>query len=286
MSGTATTASDVVVLLARARSGTHPLRDVLGSHPAVFATPEVFHANPHIESDAALAERVNFFRFLERDPAAYVTRSVSRARQEEVYLAYLDHLRGHSPKRYLLLDVKYNSTHHFDGPWRTVSDPPSFFRLVRQHRLRVLHLTRKNYLRYYLSLTEAQRKGEWFTESPAPDSPMEVDVAAMLRTMASCLAEDAAVEQALAGYKACLTVEYDGLFDARDARPSAAFLEQVAEWLSIDPQRFATQPRFRKQSRLGLADRITNYEAVEEALRGTPFEYCLADESMYRDGGT
>ena len=285
MSDDAGPGSDFIVLLARARSGTHPLRSVLGSHPEIFSTPEIFHNDPEIEDDVELAHRVNFFQFLERDPPAYVGRSSSSARQAEVFLAYLSYLRELSPKRFVLVDVKYNSTHHFEGPWRTVSAPPAFFHLTRSHRLRVLHLTRKNYLRYYLSLTQAQREQAWFTEAPATDAPMEVDIPGLLSAMWDCQAESEAVEGALAGYDHCLSVEYDDVFLPDDAGPSGEFLGQMADWLSVDPQGFEQQPRYRKQSRLGLSERITNYAAVEDALRGTPFEYCLEDERIYRAPG-
>jgi len=255
---------------------------VLGSHPDVFSTPEVFHDDPRIESDVDLATRVNFFDFLERDPAAYVRRGSSFAAQDQVFLEFLSYLRGLSPARYIVIDVKYNSTHHLDGPWQPVSGPPAFFSILRRHRVRVLHLTRRNYLRFYLSFTQAELTKTWFAHAPTDECRVVVDVPKLLDRMWACRAESEAVDRSLAGYDNCLTVEYDDVFAVPGGGPAPQFLDQVGRWLSIDPESFARQPRYRKQSMLTLRERIENYDAVEQALRGTPFEYCLEDERIYR----
>ncbi len=56
----------------------------------------------------------------------------------------------------------------------------------------------------------------------------------------------------------------------------------IAAWLGIPNDFSQTTSRYRKQSALPLRETIQNYAAVERALRGTGFEYCLEDEPMYR----
>src|ERR671916_608662 len=82
---------DVVIMLARQRSGTNALRDVLQSHPDIFCTPEVFHERP--SPDAHLEVETNFWNFLEAHPKGTVRRSQSLESQHELFVAYMRFLR-------------------------------------------------------------------------------------------------------------------------------------------------------------------------------------------------
>src|SRR3954451_13725991 len=135
---------DIAILLARQRSGTNPLRQGLGAHPHIFATPEVFPAEPSSRSESEWA--VNFFRFLEQHPKGTIRRALSLETQEEIFVDFLESVRNFSDKRVVLMDAKPNSTHHLGAPWRSPRDPSACFNCVTKHRRRTLHLTRRNYL--------------------------------------------------------------------------------------------------------------------------------------------
>ena len=274
---------EFTILLARQRSGTNALRQVLGSHPEIFCTPEVFHAAPERSSEPELAKQLNFFRFLERDPGAFVTRAASAERQEAVFKEFFfQHLHGVSPRPHLVVDVKHNSTHHFDGPWRQLGTAPAFLNLVKRHRLRVLRLTRQNFLRYYVSLMKARRTEDYFTHGPVADASIEIDVKEMLHALAACEREEAVLERTFGRYDRCHTVEYAELFPRNDGRAAGELLRGIAVWLSVDPASFQLEPEYRKQSSLGLPQTISNYAEVEAALSGTKFERFLEDEPAYR----
>ena len=274
--------STFIVMLARQRSGTNPLRSVLDAHPDVFCSPEIFHPQPSPE--AHLEVEMNYFEFLERHLKGDIKQVLtSLDSQERVFLDYLSYLRCFSDKRYVLLDVKYNSTHTLDGPWREVSREPELFLLIRRHGLRVLNLTRRNYLRYYLSWLKANESDRWTIDAGADgdDPVVTVDPDAMIFHLELCRSENDAIAASFSEYPRYLEVEYDDLFPELGEPPSREELARIAAWLAIPPAFPAEPPRYRKQAVRPLGETIANYGEVVEALRGTPFEYCLDDERMH-----
>ena len=188
--------SSFTVMLARQRSGTNALEAVLESHPSIFCTREVLHPSP--EAHAHLDPNLNYFRFLERYPAPTLAWARgSDASQEKLLLEYLRFLRGSTDKPRIILDIKYNAAHHFDGPWRSLVAEPHLLRLIRQHGLGVLHLTRRNYLRYAISLQKAIRTRQWVTPQdaspPARDDggdAVTLPADTLLDVLRGCRAED------------------------------------------------------------------------------------------------
>ena len=275
----------IAIMLARQRSGTNALRRVLHGHPEVFASPEVFHAEPSPGSE--FEWDMNFFRFLERHPKATAWRSQSVALQEEIFLDFLTFLRGFSEKRFVVLDVKLNSTHHLDGPWRSVTDVPSLFMFVKKHRVPTLHLTRRNYLRYYLSWAKAELTDSWAKWDQDPKGPtdeprLEVDVDDLMWRMDQCRSEELLTSRFLGGPPEYLTFDYDDMFPTLGSPVSNDVLRRVTKWLGLS-EAFATrEPTSRKMSALALPDTIKNFAEVEDALLGTVYEYCLADERVYQ----
>jgi hypothetical protein len=273
-------------MLARQRSGTNPLRSVLDAHPDLFCSPEIFHPQP--SPDAHLEVETNYFGFLESHTNGEI-RSVltSLEAQERLFLDYLSYLRCFSDKRYVLLDVKYNSTHVVDGPWRAVGREPELFLFIRRHGLRVLNLTRRNYLRYYLSWKKAELTARWTDESPSRDAPADdpsitVELEELLFHLTECQVESDAIARSFAGYPQYLEVEYEDLFPTFGKPPARQELRRLAAWLAIEPDFRTRGMRHRKQAVRPLNETIENYAEVEAALRDSPFEYCLEDERGYR----
>jgi hypothetical protein len=281
---------DVTVLLARQRSGTNALRDVLDSHAEIFCLPEVFQAEP--SPKARYEVEANYFNFLDgrRDQMKQIL--TSEEAQERFFLEYLQYLGSFSEKRYLIVDIKYNSAHNVDGPWRDMAAEPTLFEFIRRNRIRVLNLTRLNYLRYYLSWVKTEMTRKYHLHASNSDGPvrvddegLEVDLEDLLFRLELCRTEDQLIERMLGDYPRYMAIEYERLFPRIGAPPSEEVLGRIATWLGIEAEFTKIQPRYRKQSVLPLSEAITNYGEVAEALRGTDFEYVLNDEAPYRAQG-
>jgi hypothetical protein len=290
--------SGFIVLLARQRSGTNPLRSVLGTHPDVFCVPEVFNDQP--SPDWRLEVDTNWANYLVRRAGGDLRSVLAAPDHRELFLDFLEYLRAFSDKRFLLIDVKYNSTHHVMKYWRFLGEEPFLFTLLKAEGVRVLNLTRSNYLRYWLSEVKAQLTRSWeaFDEAvvgdtnwyrekyagrPARDEPtVKLDVGETLETLEHCRAENEMVRTSFAGYDRYLELEYTELFTQIGAPASEAGLERICGWLGISPDFAERRPQYKKQSALPLEQTIENYGEIAAALSGTAFEGCLEDEPLYR----
>jgi hypothetical protein len=288
--------SQIIILMARQRSGTNALRSVLESHPEIYCHNEVFSFNDRVSEKDPLLPAVNFFNFLLKYAREDLTRILPH-RHEVLFLDFIEYLRCFSSKRYIVIDVKYNTTHFLTEPYKWVPSSPTFappagapnvpylFFLIKRCGLRVINITRRNYLRYVLSESKAQATRVWQLREGAQatgDRSIRIsDTEALLRRLACCRAEDMLVDGYFADYGRFISYEYDNVFGADASEVSADVLSSLSKWLQVINS-FERKPTFRKQSHLPLDMAIANFEEVAAALRGTEFEYCLEDERMYR----
>ena len=279
--------SNVTVLLARQRSGTNALRDVLDSHPEVFCLPEVFQSQP--SPKARHEVEANYFNFLDERRGEIKGVLTSEEAQEALFLEYLAYLDTFSEKPRMVVDIKYNSAHNVDAPWRDLAAEPTLFAYIRRNGIRVLNLRRRNYLRYYLSWLKTERTRKYHLHASGADGAVkvedegiELELEEMFFRLELCRNEDRLIHRMLGGYDHYEAIEYEELFPRIGEPPADAVLGQVAGWMGIEPDFKKSQPRYRKQSVLPLEQAIVNYDEVAAALLGTEFEYVLEDEPTYR----
>jgi hypothetical protein len=279
----AATYPSFIVLLARQRSGTNALREILETHPDISCLPEVFSFIDK-DSDDPHKREPNFFNFLEKY-ASGDPRRMWPDHHETLFLDFLEYLRCFRAKQYVVIDIKYMSTRFLTEPWARNITSPYLFDLITEYDLSVLNIGRKNYLRYFLSNEKAAQTGRYHTWAGDTkfkgDHPMRVDVGFLLETLEKCADEDQSIRKRFAGYPKFALYDYADIFPGRTEEVSSEFLESVAKWLDV-PNVFSPVPHFKKQSVLPLAETIENFAEVQQALRGTSFEYCLEDEPAYR----
>jgi hypothetical protein len=270
--------SNFVIVLARQRSGTHALRSVLETHPEILCFPEILYTHPVTKRGVA----PNFLWFVERKTGTPASEAITVDNHEELFLAYLDCLRLVHDKRLKVLDVKYN---HALGVFAPTGDELALFSLLRRHKLPVLNLTRRNYLRYHLSSVKAKQSRVYLeigVGTSSDDQRVEVDTKSLMGRLQQCSAESERIARSFEGYDRYFTIDYDDLFTYLGGPISERVLLEIAQWLGIPPEFPRQTPHFKKQGILPLEETIMNFKEVEAALRGTPFEYCLDDEWFYR----
>ncbi len=64
--------------------------------------------------------------------------------REGLFFDFLEYLRCFTDKRFIVVDVKYNSSHHLDGAWWFITEEPVLFGLIKRYGLWVLNLTRRS----------------------------------------------------------------------------------------------------------------------------------------------
>ena len=82
-------------------------------------------------------------------------------------------------------------------------------------------------------------------------------------------------------YASYISYEYDAMFSGQLDGVCSEFLESFSQCLGI-ANCFTNKSSYRKQSYLPLESTIANFDEVQKALKGTRFEYCLHDETLYR----
>lgn len=271
---------EFTLLLARQRTGTNALRSILDTHPDLGCFDEVFKFEDRTSTDA-LTRASNYFTFLESYCAGDITRAFPD-RHARVFDDYLAHLRGLHPKRLLVVDVKYNSTHHITGVWRGMGEP-TLFDLVKARGLGVLQLTRRNLLRCLVSSLKGHQSNRYYVRDgqPPPDLRIHVPPGWALDTMEHWAREDEFVARVFAGSPHFRQVEYAELFADATGAIAAEALRGLAAWFGVSDA-FWNRASLTKQSWLPLEQTIENFDEVRAALRGTRFGYCLDDEPAYQ----
>ena len=275
-----TSRPEFTVLLARQRSGTNALRSVLETHSEICCLNEVFQLADRFADDS-LIRASNYFNFLEQYCAGDVTKSFPD-RHAEVLDAFLAYLRGLTPKRLIVLDVKYNSTHHLSGVFREIANP-KFFRLLKDQQIGVLHLTRRNLLRCLVSNLKAWQTDRYHIVDghPPADGSLLLPPLWAVDKMTYWAAEDELVARSFDDYPSYKCVDYVDIFPDAAGVIDKAALRDLANWLGV-PDAFTNGKSFSKLSSLPLDQTIENIDEVRTALRGTRFEPFLEDEPAYR----
>ena len=273
--------SDIIVILARQRSGTNALRSVLQSHSDIYCHNEVFSLNDVDSKDDPLIPETNFFNFLKRYGGGDIRR-IYPDQHEKLFIDFMEFLRCFSPKRCMVIDVKYNTTHFLTEPYKWNLAPYLFY-LTKLFGMKVLNITRKNYLRYIVSTLKAERSGVWAAkggQTPLSDAKIPVEIGYLLQQIRYCDAENKLIENYFASYPDYRSFEYEDIFAAGSETLAPSFRESLSNWLGV-PDSYPAPSDYRKQSSLPLAQTIENYNEVAAALRETEFAYCLEDERMY-----
>ena len=195
---------------------------------------EVFNLADRNSADALIRE-TNFFNFLARHAGKGDPEVLMPNNHDQLFVDFLEYLRGFSPKPLLFVDVKYNTTHFFTKPWAERL-APYLFELLVQHNVKVLNIKRKHYLRYVLSSEKAWHSGRYTVyegEHDYSDSRRVIDVPFLLAELSHCAEEDAIIDRQFAAYEDFRAYDYSTLFPG-DRVIEESFLEDIAEWFGIE----------------------------------------------------
>ncbi|MGE0683529.1 MAG: hypothetical protein AB7P69_21845 [Candidatus Binatia bacterium] len=257
----------VCVLLARQRSGTGALGSVLDQHPSFRYLGEVFHHD-------AIDRSPNYFHFLkqqiELDPNFALPGS-----GETRFTSYMERLDQLHPEKLKIVDIKYRSTHHFNGYWHGILEQPALFRLITKFEIPVIHLTRSNYLKTYISGLLADQNKIWHARATdtIEHKYIKIDTRMAIGFIRQTAQEVDFMTTFLKKTPKVVTVDYDELFSA-DGSLSDLVNHKLQHFLNVSPLQ-KTKPAFVKQTSDDLREVVENYAELADALRETPFGWML-----------
>ncbi len=267
-------ASQPVVVLANARTGTHLLRHILAAGDEFHDFGEIFN------TAYSPGEPGGFWAFyrdrLQGDPERAIPTHENRA---ELFTDYIGHLDALSGAPCFLMDVKYAGVTNLNPYYHFPDRKPFLFEQLEKYDIPVIHLRRRNLLRQYCSEMLAKKTMQWTiykgsNEHPPSGQTVTIDAGALTDNLNRLALRVEFFDACLAARERCLILHFEDLLQdgvlSRFARQSIGKLLNRTIGVEGRPQTKKISPP--------LNSFVANYRAVAEALAGTPYEEMLAGE--------
>ena len=279
-----TSTKQLVVLLSRQRSGTNALRSVLESHPKIHCFGEVMSY-----TDSSLSPAEHFLSFAKEQCG---NRYDDPNNHSAIFEEFVEGLHGLHDKEITLIDVKYNSSHHFSARYAEHQERP-LFNWIQEHNIPLIRLRRDNYLKVLLSDQVARLRDQWHDFSDATEGVNKPkvtnavmpdpsgDMTKLLRRIKHWQLEDNIIDVLFAEYYRCCPVTYAEMFPELGCSLNEQVLHRISNFLEVEYD-YDTTPWSAKSVPRPLWEVITNWQQVRDALTGTQYEHFLADEPMFQ----
>lgn len=254
---------DVTLLVALERSGTHYLRGVLDSHPAVTTIGEVCN----VSQDELLELRESFFGFLREyqtnNRTVVLRREADFTKMIEAYFMHLTSLADCKSAKRLIVDIKCSQLINFELSWWEPLRKPFLLRFAEAHNIRVIFLERMSAFETVISKMYATKTGIWKATNKESISiiPLKVNVVELKAEMTLFRRQNALLREWMIGLR-CLHLRYEDIIeldkqDSQSISLLASFLDIEREWPVASPYIKTTPP---------IAEIVTNYEEIKDLI--------------------
>ena len=252
-------------ICAQQRSGTTVLHKTLGQTPLFTDFGEVFHTH-------RANGNINFFNFKEHQIGEN-PKLVYPSRDHQMLLIekYLANVAQHSSTKYHILDVKYNSWHHFNPVWQNICERPLFLKYIMDSGMPILHLIRKNTFEQYISSKVAIARNKFhYNKEEQPDRVIiQVDPKSCKKAMDISKQNTIQFDKWFAGYRFVKNFYYEDLIDNNQFSDS---LIKVLEDLLKERFEKKIEVALRKATKGTPKDFIENVGEIESYFQGTEYE--------------
>lgn len=258
--------SRILIMNAVQRSGTHAIGDVLSSHPEVTYCDEVFLSTGLDQIP------YSYYHFVRTQNAENFLPTNNETLLDN-YLMWLLDMAG---TQKIILDIKYNQWTAFSKEKGMFLSPPALFELVKKKQIQILHLTRNNLLRVYVSGITGQSKTKYNEKRK-----INIDTSDLICWLDSQSHQRKIFDSYLKTCNAA-QIDYSEVFKSFTKPIEPAILQSIADWINVE-NLFYSKPRTVKRTILPLKSIIDNYADVEKSLTDTPYVDFLRDEPAYQE---
>ena len=251
------------ILLARQRSGTGALGNVIDRHPRLKYLGEVFHPDN-------IGQRLNYFTFLSEQVAEDPSNALPDS-QIANFLAFMESVSEGSDAQ--IVDIKYSSLHHLNGAWHSPVGRPRILQHAREHNVPIIHLQRDNFVQTYVSGKLAEANVVWHARSHEEigTTSLTIDPQRLIAYLHHTADEVARCKRWLRHHEPLVTIEYEEMFDQAGLMREDV-CQQVSKLLGIG--RFdQREPELVKQAPRSVSDAIQNFDEVKRSLATTKFAW-------------
>ncbi len=261
-----------LVVIGRQRTGTNLLRSILYSNLELYDFDEIFH---HVDWENRPG---NFFRFRSREVGRDSNLHCPRKdRLLAFFRKYLAHLAKTAEKKRPLVDVKYNSLHHFNHVWQEIDSAPFLLHLIAQHSINVIHVRRQNTLASLLSYDVAVKNKTWYVskrERYVPD-PIEVNCERIIDRIKNTRAQECQIDSWLCALNIThANQDYEDICQGRlnsDLIKLATGGIEQNQGVSAD---LATDTPWRKAIS-NYSEVVTNFEELRQTILASDYSLML-----------
>lgn len=241
------------VILTTQRTGSTFLMECLGSHPEIHCADEILNGQPDSRIPPARGPFRHFIKF------ARIARTgawLPAFRLEQFY--------GRGRSRVRCFKAMYNQ----------LARPLVLRYLLSHDEIRVIHLSRQNLLKVYVSTLLMQKRRVLQATRPVAPVWIRVDPHKAVVFMRTARARYERYEALFARHSR-LSVTYESLFDG--VRLRAATASRICDFLGVS--RHPMQSAIVKLNPSSLREMVTNYDELAEAVTRSEFaEMLIAKE--------
>ncbi len=264
--------SEPVILIANQRSGTNVFRSALAKNRNFENFNETFQKN-----ESVYRKELGFFlfkqRLIEKEPHLI---EPTGENQTKIFECYLEMLSRHAEEsRYFILDVKYNSLHHFNTVWHSTNKIPYLISLIEKNQIKVIHLTRRNIFKQVISRMFAVRTNTFgiTNKENLPEYKMKVDPELLYTEMVALQQNIGFVKKWLVDYDNVLNLAYEDLFE------NGIFSEEIGLQLSgfLNTDVKLRGDVYYKKMITQVSNVIMNFDEIRDYFKGTEFEDLVCD---------
>ena len=252
------------VVLTSPRSGSGWLVDLLNSHPAIVAYPELFHTERRTAPDYGAQDLPYFETCLERRGRARASDFVALSHkvvQQRRYLARLYVRRpGVQAVGFKLTYVQANAN-------------PALLPLLSLRRTRAVHLVRTNLLAAAISWKAARESGIYHVRrtEPVPADPVLLDVGGLRAELEERELAIERMRRRLGRLRLPrLEIAYEALVGRTDET-----LARVLRFLGLEPDVYRVESELQRAHAGPPLNQLGNPDEVRATLAGTRFEWML-----------
>ena len=258
--------SKPIVVCAQQRSGTTVLHNNLGQSPFATNYGEVFHEHRDVNQR-------NFFRFkiehLRQDPELCFP---SRENQRAICESYLTFLSEQCETPYFVMDIKYNSWHHFNPVWYGLFNYPFLMEVLRGKGVPMIHVIRKDVFQQRVSIAFAEATQDWHFPKNSNNKPKDVairiDPERCQHEMELSQKRTELFRRWFHGHNKYLELIYEDMFV--DGNFSNDTLTKINELMGMD-MKIPAEPALKKGIKR-VSNVISNQSELMSHFEGTPFE--------------
>jgi len=258
--------SGVGILLAIQRSGTNALGSILSKIEGMKYLGEVFHA-----SSRNFLHPDNFFNFflskIKEQPERYLYKFFSDNPKEvgKILDEFFEYLKERYSSSFLILDIKYNSTHLFNGGWHFPTQYPKLILFIKEKNIPIIHLKR-NLFRVYISELVALKTGKWHITDVSEKRDMEnikleINIKEAENFIKLRYKSLLLIEEALVGYNNLLNIKYAELFD-KFGNTNIHAIKKITKFLGLSDEVLTDIKPDYVKSITEPKDIVVNYDEV------------------------